>query len=304
MVAESEMPVAFQVLEVEGEAWPAPNKLGVVPVVPLVNRPERNGTGKSEIEDVMGNQNAINKLRFDMLVASEFVAFPQRWVTNIDIPIVNGKEVAPFRPGVDNLWATRLPSAEEAAAYGDKFPSPTFGQFPAADLKAYMDGIELELGLMATASATPYYYLFGTPGSVPPSGESLKSSEAGLVRKVRSQSVHFGEGWEETMRLALILDGKETKAKQDAETDWSDPETRNEAAHAQTIMLQWEKGLIPDEFAMEELGYSPQQIQRILDMREQQRLSEPEPPTPPEPSVNGLPSALTLVPPVPTVTRA
>ena len=72
------------------------------------------------------------------------------------------------------------------------------------------------------------------------------------------------------------------------------------AAHAQTVMLQWEKGLIPDEFAMEELGYSPQQIQRILDMREQERLENPEPPAPPPTE----PPPLALVPPVPTVTRA
>lgn len=79
------------------EDWPVANPLGTVPVVPLLNRPKRDGTGRSEIETVMGNQNAINKLRFDALVASEFVAFPQRWATNIDIPIDpdTGKDLAP-----------------------------------------------------------------------------------------------------------------------------------------------------------------------------------------------------------------
>ena len=295
MVGESEMPVTF-----DGDVEVEVHTLGV-PVIPLLNRPRRDGTGRSEIEPVMGNQNAINKLRFDALVASEFVAFPQRWVTNIDIPVVDGKEIAPFKPGVDNLWASRLPTPEEAAQYGDKYPSPTFGQFPAADLKPYIDMMREEVGQMASISRTPYHYLLGEPTSVPPSGESLKSSEAPLVKKVGAQAVHFGEGWEETMRVALKADGQESKARNDAETMWADPETRNEAARTDSIIKQHAAGLIPDEFALEELGYSQQQIQRILDMKEQERLETPEPPpTPPTPEVSGVPGLMAL----PTVRRA
>lgn len=253
----------------EMQDWPVVNPLGVVPVVPLLNRPRRDGTGRSEIKGVMGNQNAINKLRFDALVASEFVAFPQRWATNIDIPIDEdtGKPISPFRPGIDNIWAVRRPTPEEAAEYGDKAPVPQIGQFPAGDLRPYFDAIDSEMGQMSSISRVPYYYFLSTPTSVPPSGESLKSSEARLVKKVGRQAVHLGEGWEEVMRVALLAAGQRAKARTDAETIWSDPETRNEAARTDALLKQHAAGLLPDEFVLEELGYSQQQIARIAELR-------------------------------------
>jgi hypothetical protein len=253
-----------------------PNPLQTVPLVPLANRPRRDGTGRSEIEPVIGNQLAINKLRFDMLVASETVAFPQRWFTNIDIPINpdTGQPLAPFKPGLDVLWGVRRPTPAEMAEYGDKMPQPQFGQFDQAQLTPYIDAIRQEIVELAAISATPYYQLVGPPTSVAPSGESIKSSEAALVKKSKGESIHLGEGWEETMRLALIATGQASKARTDAETMWADFEMRSEAVRTQSVMLQWEKGLIPDDFALEELGYSQQTIRRIKAMREAQKADE------------------------------
>lgn len=272
-----------------GEDFPITNPLGTVPVIPLTNRPRRDGSGRSEIASIMGNQNAINKLRFDALVASEFVAFPQRWATNIDIPEDpdTGKPIAPFKPGVDTLWAVRRPTPEESAEYGDRLPVPAFGQFPAADLAAYFKSIDSELGLMVAASATPYYYLFGSPTSVPPTGESIKSSEAALVKKIAAQELHFGEGWEETMRLALIASNQTAKARTDGEVIWADAETRNEGARTDSILKQFQAGLLPEEFALEELGYSPQAIARIRQLKDQAAANVPRgtPAAPPTPAM-------------------
>jgi hypothetical protein len=259
--------VTWDIYDTEDEGvWPIKNPSAPeIPIIPLINRPRRDGTGRSELQSVIGNQNAINKLRFDALVASEFVAFPQRYALNIDVPVDpdTGRDIAPFKPGVDMLWTVRRPTPEEAATYGDKVPTPMLGQFPQGDLSPYIDLINQEVGEMASNGRTPYHYLLSMPTSVPPSGESLKASEARLVKKVVRQSVHFGEGWEETMRLALILYGQNAKAKTDGETIWADPETRNEAARTDAIIKQVAIGL-PFAFALEELGYSQTQISRIL----------------------------------------
>jgi hypothetical protein len=266
-----------------------PNRLGVVPIVPLINRPRRDGTGRSEIEPVMGNQLAINFLRYAALIGSDVAALPQRWAKNLDIKVDpdTGKPIEPFRTGRDTLWVTNRPSPEQAAMYGDKIPEVEFGQFPGASLDPFVKMIEEEIGIMASNSRTPYHYLLGEPTSVPPSGESLKSSEAPLVKKVGRASVHFGEGWEEVMRVALIAAGQTAKARRttDAETIWGDPETRNEAARTDSILKQYAQGLLADSFAMEELGYSQQQIERNA------ALKATQPPKPPEPTapVGGSP---------------
>lgn len=264
---------------IEDDDFPVRNALGVVPVIPLLNRPRRDGRGRSEIGPVMGNQNAINKLRFDALVASEYVAFPQRWATNIDIPTDpdTGKPIAPFKPGVDVLWAVRRPTPDEAAEYNGTVPPPALGQFPGGDLRPYFDAIEAEVGQMSSISRTPYHYFLGTPTSIPPSGESLKSSEAPLVKKVVAQAVHFGEGWEETMRVALLAANQPSKARTDGETIWADPETRNEAARTDALMKQYAEGLLADEFVLEELGYSQQQIERNAALK---RANPPQPEVP------------------------
>ena len=114
-------------LEVPDEPWPLPNPLGVVPVVPLPNRPRLSGRswsvtgvpvrldGRSEIAAVMSNQDAINKYRADALVASEFAAFRQRWAIGIDIPVdpETGRPIEPFRPAVDRLWTFPRPDPED-----------------------------------------------------------------------------------------------------------------------------------------------------------------------------------------------
>jgi hypothetical protein len=249
--------------------------------------------GRSELTPVVGNQNAINKLRFDALVASEFVAFPQRWATNIEVPIdeKTGKPSQPFKPGVDSLWVVTRPSPERAMEYGDRVPAPAFGQFPAADMAPYTRLIEEEIGIMASNSRTPYHYLLGEPTAVPPSGESLKSSEAPLVKKVNAAAVHFGEAWEEVMRLALRVKGQNRKADRSnaGETIWKDPETRNEAARTDAILKQFQAGLLSEDFAMAELGYSQQQI----DQNKAQKEAEPppEPVAPPPSGAGGFPPA-------------
>lgn len=262
--------VTWQPYVEEGEDFPLVNRLGVVPIIPLINRPQRNGMGRSEIEPVMGNQLAINFLRYAALIGSDVAALPQRWAKNLDLEVDpdTGQVKQPFRTGRDTLWATRRPTSAEVDEYAGKIPEVDFGQFPAADLGPFVRMIEEEIGMMASNSRTPYHYLLGSPTSVPPSGESLKSSEAPLVKKVVAQEIHFGEGWEETMRVALLADGQTTKAKTtDAETIWRDPETRNEAARTDSIIKQYVQGLLPDEIALEQLGYSQQQIERVLAIR-------------------------------------
>jgi hypothetical protein len=66
------------------------------------------------------------------------------------------------------------------------------------------------------------------------------------------------------MRVALLASGQTAKARTDGETIWADPETRNEAARTDSVIKQWESRLITQEVALEELGYSQQQIERIL----------------------------------------
>lgn len=248
----------------DGEEWPVPNPLGVVPVVPLVNRPRLLRPPKSEIADVIPVQDAINKLVADMMVASEYQAYRQRWATGLELPTIydeNGDPVPDdqqfsqvWQHAIDRLWYTEDPETK-------------FGEFGATDLRPFVTGIEMLVQHVASQTRTPphYFYLSGNF----PSGESIKSAETGLVAKVYRKQRFYGEAWEEVMRLAFAVEGDTEKAADyKMETIWRDPESRTEAEHVDAVTKKASLG-IPVQQVWEDLGYSPSQIERFRTMRQQ-----------------------------------
>lgn len=244
-------PSRWEPLELQDEDWPLPNPLGVVPLVPLVNRPRLHGDGMSELANVIPTQDAVNKLVADMLVASEYAAFPQRWATGFEIPS-------------DPETGEALPNAELRAAlsrlWASDDPETKFGQFQAADLSNYKSAIEMLVQHIASQTRTPphYFYLSGQF----PSGESIKSAETGLVAKARRKMRHFGEAWEEVIRLGFATLGDDRAQSPDAEAIWGDPESRSESEHIDSVVKK--KALnVPMRALWEDAGYTPQQIVRF-----------------------------------------
>jgi Phage portal protein, SPP1 Gp6-like len=235
--------------EIVGEAWPLPHEFGAVPVVPLVNDPDLDNRGHSEIGDVLPLQDALNKLYMDLLVGSEYGAFRQRWATGIEIPEdpETHKPLEKWKPAIDRLWHTPVPDAK-------------FGDFEQTQLGGIISAIETTIQHIASKTRTPPHYLLGQMGSFP-SGESIKSVESGLVAKARRRQRDFGEAWEEVMRLAFRAAGDRIGgAYISAGTSWRNPETQNEAVITDAVVKQYQAGLVTREIAQQRLGYSPQQI--------------------------------------------
>ena len=193
----------------------------------------------------------MNKLVGDMIVASEFAAYAQRWATGIEIPTnpdTGERYAAQFLGAADRVWAVENSDAK-------------FGNFAVSDLTTYVRSIEMLVQHMAAQTRTPPHYLLGAMGSFP-SGESLKATETGLVAKVRRKMLSFGEGWEEAIRLAFMVEGQQAKAEMvDAEVIWANPESR---VVAETVDAAVKLGTIgvPRPALWEFVGASPQQIER------------------------------------------
>lgn len=249
--------ITFERREVDNEPWPLPNPLGVVPVVPLPNQPRLRGEGESEIRRVIPVQDAVNKLIADMLVASEFAGFPQRYATGIELPGEGEESNEVFKhlkAAVDRFWA--FASTETKV-----------GQFQVADLDNYVKAVEMLVQHIASQTRTPPHYFF-LRGEFP-SGDSIKAAEAGLVSKARRRMRHFGEGWEEVMRLAFQVIGDEERANYAAaETLWADPESRTESQHIDAVVKKYAGLGIPQRQAWEDANYTQQQIERMEQMRE------------------------------------
>lgn len=225
------------------------NPLGIVPVVEYVNDPTVRGEGRSEIASILPIQDAINKLVCDMMLASEFAAYPQRWAVGLEaVKDENGKIQKPFEAALERIWTMNNPEGR-------------FGQFAPADLTNYVKAKESLLQDAAFISRTPRHY-FMQSGQAP-SGDSIKGGETGLVAKVKDRNIGAGEGHEEMFRLGFLVEGNNAKAQAwDAEIKWADPEYRTEGELTDAVIKQHAAGLLPTDMARERLGMSPQEVEK------------------------------------------
>ncbi len=224
------------------------NPLGQVPVVAFRNRPRLLTGGRSEIADVLDIQDRINKTLFDRLMASETSSFRQRWVTGMEIPTdpETNAPIQPFKPAVERLWM-----AED--------PETRFGEFDSTDLAPYIKSVESDVNAMAAITRTPPHYLLGAMVNV--SGDALKAAESGLSSKAASRTRHFGEAWEQVMRLAFrVLDDPRADVL-DSQVIWADVETRTEGERVDALTKMKTLG-VPNEALWERWGASPQEIAR------------------------------------------
>lgn len=224
------------------------NPMGVVPVIPLYNNPTMLEGGRSDLEPAIPLQDAINKELADMLVASEFGAFIQRWATGLEVD--TGTDGLPtgateLKAAVSRLWTSE-----------DK--DTKFGQFAATDLSNYVNAIAMLLQHLAAQTRTPPHYLLGQIVNV--SGDALKAAETGLVAKVKRKQIDFSDSWEEAMRLALGLAGKTEPAEAlGAETIWRDPEYRSEGEQVDAALKRRALAVpLPAIWSM--IGATPQEV--------------------------------------------
>jgi hypothetical protein len=249
------------------ETWGDPersnNPLGRVPIVPLLNRKRLKQKPFSELAGIIPVQDAINKVSADAIVASEFAAFPQRIITGLE----------PFEDTDEERRAMLKAYIDRILTFdGEKV---NFGTFDSADLKNYVALIDMLVQHMASQSRVPFHY-FLLNGGQAPSGESITAAEAGLVAKARERMLHFGESWEEALRLAFLVKGDPRAEAFDAEVIWADPEHRQKSTLVDALGKSKEMLEIPKRQLWEDYGYTPQQIARFDEMREEEMKRDKE----------------------------
>jgi hypothetical protein len=83
---------------------------------------------------------------------------------------------------------------------------------------------------------------------------------------VRRQHLHFGESWEQVIRLGFQIKDDPRADEPAAETIWGDPESRTEGEHVDAV-VKMRSLEIPLEALWERVGATPQEIARWKTMR-------------------------------------
>lgn len=178
--------------------WPLPWMDGAgepigIPYVHLRNKAVGCDWGQSELDKVVPMQDLLNKWMLDLDLVMDEQGWAQRWATG-----VTTNDAMQVGHGI-------LLEAANADA--------KFGQFDAADPVGLLKSIEAALQHISGSTSTPMHLLM-MRGEVP-SGEALKSAEAGLVAAVEDRLPEYGDGWEDALRIAQRI----TNAHPDAPTE-------------------------------------------------------------------------------------
>ncbi|MER5862196.1 phage portal protein [Kitasatospora sp. NPDC002040] len=244
-----------------------PNPLGAVPLVELPNRSRLYGSPRSEIQNVVPLQDAVNTLWAHLMTASDGLALPARAVLGMDRPVreildetgeVIGEEDLPL----DKFRSDRLLWLEKEGA--------AIAEFSAADLANYTNVIDIAVQHIAAQTRTPATYLTGQLINV--SADALAASEAGLVAKVTERQRHFGAALREVMRLEAVANGETGRAESLAlgSVIWRDPQFRSDSQYSDALVKLKAIG-VPDEALWERIpGVTPDEIKRWQRMRADQ----------------------------------
>lgn len=256
--------------------------LGVCPVVRFVNTDDLDGDGViGEVEPLIDAQDQLNMTTFNLLMAQQYAAFRQRWVTGMAPPQDDdGNPIEPFRSRVDGVFI-----AEDA--------DTKFGEFDQTDLRGYLDSREATIRHMSTLSQVPPYHLLGQMVNL--SAEALAAARDGLDRKIDERESLFGEGWEQALRLAGLAAGDRAAwGDTAAQVVWRDTSARSLAQTVDALgklvtMLGvppqelWEKipGVTQTDVerwkATAEQGDSMNRLNGIIEKQMQQLDPAPEP---------------------------
>lgn len=220
------------------------NPLGVVPVFELRNRPGLDGSVMAEHADVIAAQDRANHIALNTLIALEFGAFRQKWVSGIEIPRdpTTGQPIEPFDVAVNRILVASDPDTK-------------FGDFNPTDVRPYIDLYESTVKYMAAVTRTPPQFLLGAMANL--SAEALAAAEAGLVRKVQRRQRHYEQAFESAMRLAFAAAGDPRADATNAETVWASAEIKSDAQVADAAVKLVQASVVTPQTAQEKyLGMS------------------------------------------------
>lgn len=219
--------------------------LGRVPFVASDANVDADGVPHSSLEPLIPQQDALNTIRFNTLLAMQFSAYRQRVFTGYD-PVVRDAAGQPMlkRDSAGNVVVDEnghpVPVLNSPGRIGvDRalvFPGELTKVFdlPESNLKNYIEVMgEFLANLFATGQIPPQYLLTRMANL---SGDALAGAESTLQSLIEDLKRWSGESLETVVRLANIARGAAGGDDYASEVVWADTEARSFAQIVDAIV--------------------------------------------------------------------
>lgn len=233
------------------------NRLGVVPVVPVVNldRIGDTGPGWSVVDDLGQLVDALSKVMADMLVASEDVARPRRWASGVDLEEDHDDGfTADGSPGEETPKTPVVSPFEHGnRMFTVESPDAKFGQLPGADLQGYRTAVELIVQQIMAVSALPAH-MVGITTANPASADGIRAAEASLTARAEARISVLGIAIEQALAIMLAIDTGHPVKQVEATIHWASPATKSTAQETDSITKLFSLGIVTREEAREIMG--------------------------------------------------
>lgn len=235
-----------------------------VPVIPFWNGDEGDDP-VAAFDPGLDVQNRLNLTMLNRLTAERYAAFRQRYLLNYEPEEdpATGLPIPPFNPGADQTLT--IPPPEPG------MPEPKIGDLAQTDTSGMLRGTEMDIRSFAAVTITPVYYLPG--GDLTNIGEgTIVALDAGHMQSIKERMAAWSECWEEVLQLCADIAHVE-KDLSSSEIVWDQPESFNQAATADYLTKLTGSG-VPLPMAVEQIGWTPQQIDRLRTEMTQEALRQ------------------------------
>ncbi len=247
--------IPLDTAETGDPAWPLPNPFGEVPIVEFWNRGR-----KSELKNLIPLQDALNMSLREVLVANEFQA--QRLVYIISS---NKEPDGGWLASPGNVWHIQ----PEVDWEGNVIPTQV-GSIEPSESTSILATVETFLQHIAAISRTPSYYFYlsskqGGRGDAP-SGEALRVTETGLLKKVQKVQSLWDLRWLRVARLITMALSQSSEAPRSllGETVWTHPMSHFLAILLEEARMMIEDLGLPPVVAWRHVGLTEEQIEEAL----------------------------------------
>lgn len=255
------------------------HNLGMLPFVAFDYNLDSDGNPRSAIETLMPQQDALNTIRFNTLLAMQFSAFRQRVFTGFD-PVVRDSSGNPIlRMGPDGTPVLDgngrpVPMLNSPGRLGvDRalvFPGQETKVFdlPESNLDNYIKVLSEFLTDFFAIGQIPPQYMLSRMANL--SGDALAGAESTLQSLVKDLKRTAGESLEQVMRLANRARGEQFEDA-GSEVIWADTEPRSFAQVVDAIGKLIAGGMARKDAWLMLPGATPPTVKQWVDNSDAER---------------------------------